>query len=424
MARNLIHRMIQLFLVLLVSVLLGVTLLAGAFLLPTKPIITHVQSSLPILIHEKDHFSLTPFIGGTQLDNFTEAVYLNQAMIGTENASLMACVLSGFSYNAYQDTNSQVEKLSIVLNGGECGLEPLQARFFNGYEVFLKLFLFLFSYSHVRQLNLYLCLALSLVLCWLMIKRGLQTYLPAVILSLLFLRPLTVALNMTYVGFYYCTLIPCILMLKMKRAVLQDHAWLLFEITGAAVFYFNMNYFQLLSFAMPLMFFFLLVGFPSKVSETLRLCCDFFIAWFAGYAGMMVMKWILYAFFIDTSIVHEVLKSMANGSSTEAGSRFYGLVLNLKTALGNFWWNITEVSFLAFCLLRIVRTRNHHLFRFSGSEVVCFLFLTVLVLARYLLLSNHVIIHYWTTYRIFMIPILAVNVLLTKRMCAGMSMSN
>lgn len=415
MIKALLKRLFQLCLVVLISGTLGVILLVGAFLLPTDRIVSHVRESLPILAQETDYFSVTPALQGSQLDNYTEAIYLNEAMVGIANADLLECVLSGYTISADSSGLSPVNNLIAIFTGSDSlTLKAGMFRFFNGYEVILKPLLFFESYSSVRQLNLYISLFLTVLLCGLMLKRGLRPYVPAVIVSILFLRPLTVAMNMTFVGFYYCMIIPCIVMLKIKKETLCHYAWLIFAIAGSASYFFNMNYFQLLSYGMPILFYFLLVGFPENPVELIKKIVDFFVAWLIGYAGMMLYKWTLYAIFVDHSVFESVLNLFLFRASVNQGSRFDAIEINHNTAFGNNIWNLTEFVYIVWNIIIILRKKglNGRLV-FSVSEAILIIVMFLFPIVRYFVLSNHVIIHNWVTYRLYMMPILTVNIIIT-----------
>ena len=60
------------------------------------------------------------------------------------------------------------------------------------------------------------------------------------------------------------------------------------------------------------------------------------------------------------------------------------------------------------------RIRKKEKYAFSVSGALLLLIMILLPLARYFILSNHVLIHGWTTYRLLLIPVLAFNLRLTR----------
>jgi hypothetical protein len=408
-------RTLQIVLIPVACGIVGMILLMLSFLLPTDAIREHVEASVDQLYDEGVYHSITPKLSGTQLDNYTEALYLNQALVSTKDATLMDCVLEGYQFEPlstgeYQDP---IIKLKSVVEDSESAvLTPENKRFFNGYIIVMKILLQLTHYSGIRQINLYVGLFLLLMLLWRMLKRNLKQYVIAVILSLLLIHPVTMALNMASFGFFVCMLVPCILMLWMKKGALEKQAWLLFGITGAATYFFNMNYIQLLSFGVPLIFYFLITGVPGKPLKFLGKLAEVFLAWMAGLIGMMVFKWVVYAILKDPKVFSEMLDQFFFRAGLSEGTRFDAIMRNVDIAFENKWWNLLEILFIVYTFIKKIRKKEK--FIFSFSEALLLLVMILLPIGRYFILSNHVLIHAWTTYRLLMIPMLAFNFWVTR----------
>ena len=180
-------RILQIALIPVVCGILGLILLALSFLLPTGAIREHVEASVDQLYDEGVYHSITPKLAGTQLDNFTEALYLNQALVSTKDASILDCVLEGYQFeppaaDEYQDPIVKLKRAAE--EPASAKLIPENKRFFNGYTVVMKILLELTHYSGIRQINLYLGLFLFLMLLWGMLKRGLRRYMLPTVVSL------------------------------------------------------------------------------------------------------------------------------------------------------------------------------------------------------------------------------------------------
>ncbi len=414
MIRKGLIRTLQMVLIPIGCGIAGLILLALSFLLSTGAIREHVEASVDQLYDEGVYHSMTPKLAGAQLDNYTEALYLNQALVGKNDAPILDCILEGYQFEppAADEYQDPIVKLKSAIEDPEsAALVPENKRFFNGYTMVMKLLLELTHYSGIRQINLYLGLFLFLMLLWGMLRRGLQGYILPTIVSLLLIHPVTMALNMASFGFFVCMLVPCILMLWMKKETLEKRGWLLFGITGAATYYFNMNYIQLMCFGVPVLFYFLLTGLPEKPLKLLGKLAELFIAWMAGLVGMMVFKWIAYAILKDPKVFSEMLDQFFFRTGLSKGSRTDAIIHNLTIAFENRWWNLLEILFIAGTV--VYRIRRKEKFIFSLSEGLLLLVMILLPVGRYFILSNHVLVHGWTTYRLLLIPVLAVNLLLT-----------
>ena len=411
MKKETIKQFLIMILTLITVFIIGLILLALAFSLPTEKIYAHVKDSVPMLIKEKDYFSVTPSYKYSQLDNYTDSIYLREALVGTKDANIIKCILSGLIYNG-SIPQQQVNKLEDMFAENTIQYEETHYRFFNGYEIFVKPLLIFTDYSGIRQLNMYLAFLLLILFCYLLYKRGFAKYILPIIISLLFINLLTVSLCMAYVGFYYCMIIPSILMLMIKKETLKKNGYIFFEIIGACAFCFNMNYFQLLSFAMPYIIYLLICGFPKSIKDTLKTFICLFVAWFIGYAGIMLLKWTIYSVIFKPDMFKEMLDCVFFRTSNNQGSRISGVFLNIKTGFLNIWWVVTELVFIVYYINKYFK--NKLKLSINRGELALLLIMIAMPICRYIIFSNHVTIHYWTTYRLLMIPILAFNILLVR----------
>lgn len=395
--------------------IVGLFLMALAFLLPTDRIKNHVSVSIPILVQETDYFSITRGVGGSQLDNYTDAIYLNEALVGIKDAGLWDCILSGYRFQTNIPDITPVSNLAEIFHEPERAvLSPASCRFFNGYEILIKPLLLITDYAGIRQINLFMTFILYIILCCLMMKRNLKIYILPVTLSMMVINPLSVALCMTFTCFYYCMTIPCIVILAISKGTLQEKDWLIFGITGACAFYFNMNYFQILSFGMPLVFYFLVIHLPKNAKNLVKKIISLFISWFVGYAGMMIFKWLMYAITLDHQMFVKMYNWVGVRTSTDRGSRFYGVAINSYTALSNKFWDVLEILFIGYILYQMYKNKKKKNILISREEIIFLAIMMVIPVCRYIIFSNHVIIHHWVTYRILMMSVLTFNVLLVK----------
>ena len=415
MIRKGLIRTLQITLIPVVCGIVGLILLALSFVLPMDRIREHVEASVDQLYDEGVYHSITPKMAGTQLDNYTEALYLNQALVGKNDAPVMDCILEGYQFEPpatveYQDP---IVKLKSAVEDSESAvLVPENKRFFNGYTVVMKLLLEVTHYSGIRQINLYLGLFLFLILLWGMLKRGLQRYIIPTVVSLLLIHPVTMALNMASFGFFICMMVPCVGMFWMRKETLEKWGWLFFGITGATTYYFNMNYIQMLCFGVPVLFYYLITDIPEKPLKLLGKLAELFIAWMGGLVGMMVFKWTAYAILKDPKVFCEMLDQFFFRTGLSEGTRIDAVIHNLNIAFENNWWNLLELLFAAGTV--ISRIRKKEKFNSSLSEVLLLLVMLLLPIGRYFILSNHVLVHGWTTYRLLLIPVLAFNFWITR----------
>ena len=402
-----LKRIGQLILVPVVISLIVFSLLALSYLLPTEGMKEHTKAAFPIFDKEGYYY---PQDGpkGTVRDNFIDAMYMNQAIVGAGDADLFGCVMSAYDW-CWKDRAAQVENLEMAVKEPESvKLAITEDRFFNGHVIFVKLLLLLFDYNGIRVFNLTLIGLLTALLCWLMYRRGLGKYIPAVLVSIWFLRPVTVGLNMAFTGIYLCAVIPCIWMLAVRKETLEKYAWLFFVSAGSVMFCFNMNYFQLIGFGMMFLLVLLITGLPEKPGVLFRKLADLFIAWMIGYAGTMLLKWTLYQIFVDPTMFEAMIRHFLGRSDVDQSSRLGAVWFNTKIAFGSLWFWIPEVLFLAWTLWRRKKV-GLKLFSFTPSEILLLAAMLLLPVGRLAILANHSYVHAWFTYRVLMLPVLACN---------------
>jgi len=406
-------------LVLIICGFVGVFIMSISFSLPTERIASNVYRSLDTLKRETDYFTVTEGIPGSRLDNYTDAIYLNEALVSGQNLGLLKCALSGF----YTDTNidSPTQNLTMLFEGVSTSISPRESRFWNGYEVVLKPLLEITDYAGVRNINIIFEILLVAQLCFLMIERGLKKYLIPVILSYIFLNPISLALCMTFAGFFYCTVIPCIIILSKNDWLKQNHRYLLFfEFIGIVTFFFNMNYIQLICFFFPLMFYYMMNGFPQEPLEAVKPVAVLFFSWFIGWAGMMVFKWGMYAITFNPGMFTDMMDWALNRTSTEAMgveiTRLDAVKANLRLASSNNFWNLLQIVFVLSCIWKCIKNRV------SVDFVAGFLLLLISIsfpIIRYLIFANHVTIHYWVMYRLCVIPVFCFDCLIVNLCKSG-----
>ena len=414
---RLLKRAGSLILVPVVISMIVFSLLALSYLLPTEGMKEHTKAAFPIFDKEGYYY---PQDGpkGTVRDNFIDAMYMNQAIVGAGDADLFGCVMSAYDW-CYKDRSAQLENLEMaVKDPGSVTLAVTEDRFFNGHVIFVKLLLLLFDYNGIRVFNLTLIGLLTALLCWLMYRRGLGKYIPAVLVSIWFLRPVTVGLNMAFTGIYLCAVIPCIWMLAVRKETLEKYAWLFFVSAGSVMFCFNMNYFQLIGFGMMFLLVLLITGLPEKPGVLFRKLADLFIAWMIGYAGTMLIKWTLYQIFVDPTMFEAMIRHFLGRSDVDRSSRLGAVWFNTKIAFGSIWFLIPEALFLAGALWHRKKA-GLKLFSFTPSEILLLAAMLLLPVARMAILANHSYVHAWFVYRVLMLPVLASNLWITGWITRG-----
>lgn len=416
--KNFIGLVIKSIAILLACTVAGVLLMCLIFLLPVDKIREHAAMSAILITQEKDYFSITGSINnpGSLQDNYTDAIYINEALVPGPEYGIFNAALGGMVYGEGNYKPSEF-LFSTVMKNDYSNAPHFVHRFWNGYELFVKPLMIFTDYGGIRLFNMTLLPVLLGFVCYLMKKRGLSEYVIPLLISFLAIEPYVAVLNMSLVGFIYTAFAAVIIILLFHEKLLVGNRYFIFfELTGIATIFFNMNYFQLIIFAVPLIFL-MLLDKKDSYKENIKRAAWLFIGWFAGYAGMMVMKWIVYALLVSPEIFTEIFENIALRTSTSGTTygdvtRVEAAIMNLSVVFYNIPWLILEAGFIIYRIRMAIKNCGKPVIK--AADVYMLLTFFVLVFVRFLIFANHVSIHYWTTYRIVLIPILFFNILLVN----------
>lgn len=396
---------------------IGFALLVMAYELPTNRIQKNVNTSIGLFKQETTYFSVFGSnVRGTQQDNYTEAIYLSEALTGSQDKGAVHNALSGYEYRI--KGNSDPVKGLIGQLTNDSRVVPVQERrFWNGWEVPLKVALQFSTYSDIRYFNF---LTQSILLFFVILslaKKNLYRYAVPFLLAFLFMNPFTIAMTMTFSGFYYEILLSVLVMLWFNDK-LKENGWYgyFFALLGMTVFYFNMNYYQLCTVGIPLVLYFIL-NKADSVKHVFLTCVKYGALWFFGFAGMMFLKWVIYALLVNPDIFTEVFLNATShmGTSVNADeiSRWGAVKNNLKQGFGHLYFLGIEAAFVIYSLKGIRRKKFPDHFELR-AEVFLVLLSFIVVIGRYLIEAQHSYIHSWVMYRNLAIVLLAGNVFLAK----------
>ncbi len=414
--------------ILICSAVIGFLLLLAAFRLKTGLIFGHLLGSVLTFENEGDGYDL----GGIDayiMDSYDDAIFLGQTLVGGEEGVIdnaMHC----YEYTMGKES-SQSGQLIEVLKAGygaeAFGKQSPLIRFWCGYLVPLKLLLKFLTFSEMRLLNLLFQPVLMYLLLYLMHKKGLGGYAICIFIAWLLLGPVSLGLSLTFSGFYYCTVIPCILLTMLYDRLREKWMTVFFLLTGISVIYFCINFFQLISFAFPFVILCLLDEQDERYKtasmiDGIKKAFIFFTNWAVGFFGMMCLKWILYSVFADGSIFKEIYENilMRAGSTDKAGnaiSRFDAVAENFRTVFSIRAWLILEIVFILWVIVYgLIKKKTAGPKKLISAFVMTFITLSLLIV-WYALFANHVYIHAFIMYRLMSIPFLILDSCLVYCFC-------
>lgn len=393
------------FVSLLLAAAAGTLLMILAYCLPTAGIREHVRESLPVFQTEGDYFFWAPGFSAAKIDNFTDSLMLNQASRPVTNAVQDAMLNPYVQYHGKTQFYQSLES-DLGNDPDPDRSEMTYARYWHGELVWLKLLLEFMTLQEIRLLNMMVqFFLLALVLHKIRTALG-GPYAAAFLLTVLFINPVTTAMNLQMSSVYVPTLCSCLAILTSRE---KDHggSWRIFLWTGTAVAYFDLLTYPLVSLGLPLVLAFCLgPEEESPAAMAVRTVRDS-ASWLLGYAGMWAEKWGIAALLTDEDVFGQARASILVRTKGEGSGSAYSfrsaLANNVRAAHPKILLLVSAVilaAVLAACFLGIFRVRLS--WRSAAVLTVCsFPFIW------YAVLRSHSAVHYFMAYRNLAVPVFA-----------------
>lgn len=370
-------------------------LMYSVYLIPVEKIRPNVAKSV-VQISAKPIFSFYSF-GGAQ-DTFTDTLMLNEVSFWgrdpLQDALLNPRVEPHGRWDQYGD---------LVIGLNTQGLQNLPiidyGRYVHGYLLFLKPLFVFCDLQTIRKINLFLHAILLALVLFLLCRRLNFKYSLAYLFSIFFLNPLTTWQCLVYSIDVNITLLATLWVLLNKN---PNNRYMFFIIGAVVVFDFPC--FPLLSLGMPLIIYICL--YERSFKENIKCVVKNSLLWGAGYAGMMVCKWILATLLTDQNIILDGWQNVLYRMNGEQETLPF--LTALKVNLAEYYHIETIWCFLLF-VISIVILYFIRPYRLKiTSKVLIILGIGLMPFVWYIAMRNHSFIHHFFTYRILIVSIYAV----------------
>lgn len=375
-------KVFKLFLILITIYVLGMVL---AFSLPNKHIEKNVNSSVTIFGAE----GLYPILNSsdskaTKLDNFTDRLMINRSIGIDKNPIISAMSMANY------------------------------ARYWHGYQVFLRPLLFLVNYAVIRQLYGFILILLLGINFYLLAKK-LDIFIAlSLFISLYFARFYTFFLSMQFSNVFFLVLVFNLFILTRKKIDINSSTFLLyFFVIGSLTNFFDLLTVPLITLGIPLI---ILVYYSLKNSyfEQLSLLKNIIkivwisLYWGLGYALTWFSKWIIGTLILKQNVLKDAFNNIlfrTEGNEKYPLDRANMFHLNLTTMFNKF--NISLLAlFILFTICIIIIKRKDLSNKINMNSIVIIPIISFPYI-WYGVLANHSQIHYWFTYRSQIIAVFA-----------------
>lgn len=354
---------------------------AGAYLMPDRAVQRHVRDTLDKGDIEADQpRAVLPRLMQTRMDNFTDAIILNQAYV-MRIEGFRTGVLSIPRWG--EVPLLPYEALRAGVNGEETYIRHY-ARYWHGNTFLMRYLLVFYNYVDIRLL-LYIVSTLLMLWCGVTLwrRQGWQTAV-AVIFGL--------AVSYTFVMQFSMQFAPVLIIALAGMIALSRgcNAMMTAFVVGSLTCYFDLLTVPMLTLG-ALLVVQAAMSTEEKVWRGWWDTCRTALLWAVGYVGTWVTKWVMATVFTAENVIVDGIKNTSGrASGLDDFTRWDALVNNIELLP----WKYIAPVLAVLAVLAIVW--------FNGKgwrRAVQILPIALLPWGWYLFAANHSYWHNWFTFR-------------------------
>lgn len=413
----------RLALITLLLIALFTAMITAVFCIPTSAVRENVEKSAMQI--EKDGLWYKPlgfFL--FQIDNMTDCQMLLMNATADSDRPMWAAMMaeeyisitdSLHPYNALTSSTKTMAK-----EGRKPGyVYSDYARYWHGYQIFLRPLLTVFSYHTILAINYTLLALLILFVLYATYKTlGIihaSTLAASLILTNVFIVPLALQFSTCY---YIFLLAMVFFMLKPDYAIRKDTCIYTFFIIGGVTSFMDFLTTPLLTLAMPLLTLMALNQGRDPYRKPSILHTS--MAWGAGYAIIWISKWC-----VGTLLTgHDIFSSALGNAQLRVGNTliFGGRVISINDFIQIIYSRISSIispwAIIGFILVMAALAALYiYKHRRITRQYGWLLILAMMPVAWFVVMKNHSLQHIFFTWRDFLITVwcLILYIFLTLR---------
>lgn len=400
-----IYSFIKYIAALCISIIIGILLLIAVYMLPVKNMKANVARSSEIFNYEGIYPQMVNGYKYMQLDNFTDSIMLGAAIYDGVEGTINKVV-----YNYHPDSAQLSPELALTNYANEVSAyEYFQVpyeRYWHGYLVPLKLLLLFFDYADIRVLNFFMQNLLLFIVLKLLRNIRLERYIPAFLIAVFVINPLTAAVSLQFSSVYYMMLLSVIYLLWLvwKGKAEEKRINFLFFITGVLTAYMDFLTYPLVPCGI-LIVLYLIINRDNIRMASVKALFQKTLLWCFGYGGMWSGKWLAGSILMKRNMFADAMNQVAFraslGSMAEAEyGRLDAFVKNISIFIK--WPFLLAFLCGIFFALGLRKLTRHMVFK----NVPIIVFLTaaaVMPIVWIFVTAGHAYEHYWYTCKEFAI---------------------
>ena len=369
----------------------GFFLLILAYLIPQDRMMSSVEQSLLTLERFGGGDELLPGIPQTNLDYFTDITMVSTSL--AEQGPLLDKVLLAQMCGEIGDAGS----IRKYVYSDQRETLPLRtyARYWHGYQIFLRPLLTIINVNQIRMLGMMCMCALTMMIIVRVMKRGTALLIPQFALFVL-PAPFILMINMQCYSVTFITLL--MILILQSEGISRKHVVLLFELCGILTSYFDLLSVPGITLGVPLVFYYAVKREENHSWQ--RTCLEMLqiiAAWFLGYGGMWIGKWIFATCLTRENVIEDALQTVKLRSGTTAGTRQVGYFETLLKNWECYDTVVYKVLLIGLAVGLCVLLLRGWRFQLKKEMLLGTVLAACIPFVWYRLTVNHSYIHYYFT---------------------------
>lgn len=380
--------------ILLMAVFTGA--MTRSYSLDDKRIISHVSESAETIEREGMYPKIMISSEKSWLDNFTDSWMLTIAM-GVEGNTPLQQAAGCYYINAKTAENRVDNLLKIVKGEKEVEVKEY-ARYWHGYQVFLRPLLQVFNYEEIRYINMFGIMGLFvMVACLLKEKIGTGSAV-AFVISMLMSMIIIVPMSMQFSSIYYVTMISIVLLTMFSKKIMKkDLMYAYFFLVGAFTSFFDLLTAPIMTLGFSLVVYTYLELKDNGIGKNTVEIISKSFSWSMGYLMTWSGKWVIAQFITKKEIIKDALAQILSRTSSRINEVEISKVEAITKNLAKYINGVNIKLILALIVITLI------LFIIMKKKNSINMLPTVLVafypIVCYLVMTNHSFLHFWFTYR-------------------------
>ncbi len=386
--------------ILFIGSIIGFILLYASYCLPVDNMYKNVQESVPLFKSEGTYPQVIFDYYETQLDNYTDALMISNAIYNGNNTILDKTInVYRLCANGKDPTDSLILTLSNDFNYEQ--ILDAYSRYWHGYLIFLKPLLIIFNYSDIRVINSIMQFFIVFIVCYLMLLRKQKYYIIPYLISIILISPLSISLSLQFSAIFYIFNISLIVMLKFYEKLKENNALIFyFLIIGIVTSYIDLLTYPTSTLGMPLIMYLILTKNKTLLFYIKKIIL-YSTFWGIGYGGMWISKPLISNILLGNDFLSNFISAFRNRTSLTSSNieitRSSAIWRNISVycKIGYFW--LFSIIFFWF-IYKIIQNRKN-----ITKSIILGSFKYILVCIMpffwYMFAVNHSYVHFWFSFR-------------------------